>query len=128
MLRLVDEADPRFHLFATLGSGLLRFEVVARLESGERGSVSGRDFFSSMLAWFGPRIRIVESVWDRESGLVDNLDAFQRACETGSTGEQAAAKTWTGSRLAEAGFERVQLMEIEPDEPPYGFVRVRFSR
>jgi hypothetical protein len=39
--RAEDGSDPRFYIFATLASGVLRFEVVAQLQTGERGAVSG---------------------------------------------------------------------------------------
>ena len=77
--RAEDGNDPRFYLFATLVSGVMRFEVVAKRMTGERGAVSGKQFFAAMMAHFGAKVAIIESEWSMASGLTTNIDLLNRA-------------------------------------------------
>lgn len=125
-----DVSDSRFYIFATLQNGVLRFEVVAQLSTGARGSVSGRDFFEVVMNHFGPRVRAIAGNWDRTSGRTTNLDQFNRATAAGVAPDAAAEFTWTGLRAAEYGFDKVTV--ISADRPsssdPYDHVRVEFRQ
>jgi len=107
--RAEDAGDPRFYILGTLTSGLLRFEVVAQLTNGDRGSVSGKELFAAMMAHFGGRIRIIEGNWSKVSGWTTNLDLFNRATAAGVSKENAAALTWTGLRASEYGYNTVTV-------------------
>jgi hypothetical protein len=128
--RAEDAGDNRFYLIATLVSGCLRFEVVAQLSGGERGTVSGSAFFEAMMTHFGARVTIIEGHWSQASGLTTNLDQLNRATAAGLTVEDAAPLTWTGLRASEYGFDRVSVLQALPQgaQGHYDTVRVHFSR
>jgi hypothetical protein len=125
-----DVSDSRFYLFATLHSGAVRFEVVARLNTGERGAVSGREFFAAMMDHFAPQVRVIQADWNRASGLTTNIDQFNRATAAGLDPERAAALTWTGLRASEYGYDVVSITATDPATPSvsYDTVRVEFCR
>jgi hypothetical protein len=128
--RAEDLGDPRFYIFATLVSGVLRFEVVAQLATGERGSVSGKQFFAAMMAHFGAKVKIIEGNWNRASGLNTNLDQWNQATAAGMSVHKAASLTWTGLRASEWGYDKVMVTRIAPlnAQGNYDTVRVEFSR
>jgi hypothetical protein len=130
VFRVRDANDPRFYLFSTLGVGVLRFEVVAKLATGERGSVSGKVFFAAMMAHFGARVKIIEGNWTLASGLTTNLDIVNRATAAGLSKEAAAALTWTGLRASDFGYDQVTVISSDPDDAPGQYVKmqVRFNR
>jgi hypothetical protein len=97
-----DDVDPRFHILGTLGSGLLRFEAVARLPDGTKGHLRGREFFDAMMRHFGVRVRTIEGNWNRWSGLTTNLDLFNLATAAGLTSEQAAILATKTGQWADA--------------------------
>lgn len=125
-----DRNDPRFYLFATLISGVLRFEVVARLATGERSTVSGKEFFAAMMDHFGAQVRIIEGSWSRASGLTTNIDLVNRATAAGLKVVDAAPLTWTGLRASEYGYDKVTVIEETPPgaQGNYDTIRVEFSR
>src|SRR5439155_13076651 len=107
--------DGRFFIFGTVGGGLLRFEVIARLHDGTRSAVSGREFFDAMMDHFGIAVRAIEGHWDRQSGLTTNLDLFNAATAAGLTAEQAAlVATKTGRWADNRGFSVVQVIDLDP--------------
>ena len=128
--RAEDDSDPRFYLFATFVSGVLRFEVVAKRSTGERGAVSGKQFFSAMMAHFGAKVTVIESDWSLASGLTTNIDSLNRATAAGLSVEDAAVLTWTGLRASEHGFENVTILQALPPgaQGVYDSVRVLFHR
>lgn len=128
VFRAEDPGDSRFYIQATMVSGVLRFEVVARLASGARGSVSGKEFFAAMMHHFGGRINIIEGDWNSTSELNDNLDRFNRALAAGLSFEDAAALTWTGLRASESGFGVVAAVQAKGPKGKCSAVRVQFSR
>jgi hypothetical protein len=109
---------------------MLRFEAVAQLTTGQRGSVSGREFFTAMMAHFGAKIRVIESNWQRASGLTTNIDQLNRATGAGLRVKDAAPLTWTGLRASEYGYDKVTVIEETPPgtQGNYDTVRVEFSR
>lgn len=127
--RAEDGTDPRFFIFATLISGVLRFEVVAKLVNGDRGSVSGKELFAAMMSHFGGKVRIIEGNWSRASGLTTNIDLLNRATAAGLTVEDAAPLTWTGLRASEYGFDKVDVVHALPSaaQGNYDEVRVQFG-
>jgi len=127
--RAEDCSDPRFYLFAAVASGVLRFEVVAQLTTGERGSISGKEFFAAMMAHFGARVRIVEGNWSRASGLTANIDQLNSATAAGLRVEDAAPLTWTGLRASEYGYDKVTVIQALPQgaQGNYDSVRVHFN-
>lgn len=128
--RAEDRTDPRFYLFATLVAGVLRFEVVARQVTGERGAVTGREFFAEMMGHFGAKVRVLEGNWDSTSGLTTNIDQMNRAAAAGLGPEEAAALTWTGMRACEFGYNQVRVIAVDPPGATGHWigVRVEFSR
>jgi len=129
--RAEDDDDGRFFLFGTLGSGVLRFEVVSRLLDGTVSNVRGREFFDAMMSHFGAKIRIIEGSWDRQSGLTTNLDLFNRATAAGSPPTEAARKaTKTGRWADDYGYSNVTIVDLAPPNAVGNFDRavVRFAR
>jgi hypothetical protein len=128
--RAEDGSDPRFYCFATLVSGVLRFEVVAQLSMGERGSVSGKEFFTAMMAHFGANVRIIEGNWSKASGLTTNIDQLNRATAGGLSIEVAASLTWTGLRASEFGYDKVSVLQALPQRAQgnYDTVHIQFGR
>jgi hypothetical protein len=129
VFRAEDGTDQRFYIFATLLSGSLRFEVVAQLATGERGQVSGKQFFAAMMNHFGAKVKIIEGNWSVASGLRTNIDQLNRATAAGLTVESAAAFTWTGLRASEYGYGTVTVLDALPHgaQGKYDAVRVQFS-
>jgi hypothetical protein len=110
-----DDADRRFYVVGTLGSGLLRFQVIARLPDGTKGTVTGREFFDALMQHFGVKVRIIEGSWIRASGLTTNLDLFNQATAAGLTPEQAAVVATKTGRWADAyGFSNVHMVDLVP--------------
>jgi hypothetical protein len=126
--RAEDAVDPRFYVLATLASGLLRFEIVAKLPNGDRGSVSGKELFGAMVAHFGSRIKIIEGNWNKASGLTTNLEMFNRATAAGLSEQDAAALTWTGIRASEYGYNTVSVPQSVGAPGNYDDVYAQFSR
>ncbi len=125
-----DCSDPRFYILTTLASGVLQFEVVAQLTAGNRGSVSGKEFFAAMMAHFSANVRIVEGSWSRASGLTTNIDQLNRATAAGLSVKDAAPLTWTGLRASEYGYDKVTVTLATPPgaQGNYDTARVEFSR
>lgn len=128
VFRAEDPLDSRYYIQATLGSAVLRFELVARLTNGDRGSVPGKEFFRAMMTHFAGRINIIEGNWNRTCGLNDNLDRFNRASAAGLSFVDAAALTWTGLRASEYGFDKVTIAQYSGPKGNCDAVRVQFSR
>lgn len=128
VFHLEDAGDPRFYIIATLTGGLLRFELVSRLPNGDRGSVSGKEFFAAMMAHFGSRINLVEGNWIATSGLTTNLDLVNQATASGMSIEDAATLTWTGLRASDFGFGHVLGVRSTGSPGNYQRVRVQFGR
>lgn len=124
-----DPSDRRFYILATLGSGILRFEVVARLLTGERSSLKGREFFAAMMSHFGAKVRTIESNWTQSSGKTTNLDQVNAATAAGLAIEDACSLTWTGLRASEFGFDKVTLDHALPRgaSGSYNDIRVTFG-
>jgi len=125
-----DLVDPRFYVFARLGSGILRFEIVALLQTGERGTVRGKELFRAMMAHFSARVRIIQANWTKASGKTTNLDQVNAATAAGLTVEGAAPLTWTGLRASEVGYDKVTVSHALPRRAKgnYNDIRVEFSR
>ena len=126
--RAEDPNDPRFFIFATLGSGVLRFEVIAQLSTGERGTVTGKGLFGAMMAHFGGRVRSIEANWSRASGLTTNLDQLNRAMIAGLGENDAASLTWTGLRASEFGYDKIAVNDLSGFHGDYEIARVEFGR
>lgn len=128
--RAADPTDPRFSVLATLFSGILKFEIIAQLPSGQRGSNPGKAYFNEMMSHFGAAVRIIESDWSISSGLTTNIDALNRATAAGLNLTDAASFTWTGLRSSEYGFVNVKVLSATPTGSGHTFesVRVQFSK
>jgi hypothetical protein len=126
-----DDADDRFFIFATLGSGVLRFDVIARLPDGTKGGTRGREFFDAMMAHFGAKVRVIEARWNRVRPVSTNLDLFNRATAAGLPPEQAAlVATKTGQWADDCGFSQVKMVTLDPRYQigNYDEVVVQFSK
>jgi hypothetical protein len=129
VFRAEDRTDKRFYLLATLGSGLLRFEVVARLPDGAHRAVKGKDFFRAMMDHFGAKVRIIEGEWDASGGLTANIQQLNAATARGLSLDEAAALTWTGRMAAQFGFKNLTVIDAVPAaaQDTYRHVRVNFT-
>ena len=78
--RAEEGTDNRFFIFGTLGIGILRFEVVRRLTTGEHSTIAGREFFDAMLAYFGASVKAIEGNWSNANPeRLSNLTRFNQA-------------------------------------------------
>jgi hypothetical protein len=74
--RAEDCKDIDFFIFGTVGSGVLKFEVVRKLPN-KTSTITGREFFDVMWAHLGSKVKVIEGSWDNTNPQrVDNLDWF----------------------------------------------------
>jgi len=112
-----DCTDNRFFIFGTLGNGVLRFEVVRRLTTGEHSTITGRDFFDTMMGHFGARVRIIEGNWSNANPeRLSNLTRFNQATANPSMPLETAAlvATRTGQWADNLGYTTVTFIALDP--------------
>lgn len=117
VFRAEDRTDRRFFIFGTVASGILRFEVVRRLSTGERSSITGREFFDAMMVHFGAKVRIIEGHWSNMNPeLVANLKRFNQAAAnpTMSLDNAALLATRTGQWADDLGYSKVTFVVLDP--------------
>jgi hypothetical protein len=131
--RAEDCTDKRFFIFGTVGSGVLRFEVVRRLTTGEQSSITGREFFDAMMAHFGARVRVIEGNWSNTNPeRISNLTRFNQATANPRIPLDAAAllSTRTGQWADDLGYSTDTFITLDPDPSVRGNftnVTVQFS-
>jgi hypothetical protein len=105
--RAENRTDFRFFIHGRIVGGLLSFVVVARLTTGERGTVSGKDFFAAMMAHFGAaNVNTVKGNWIKGIDLDTNIDEFNRLTAAGVPDEDAAKQTWTAAGRRNTGSRK----------------------
>lgn len=115
--RAEDTTDGRFFLFGTVASGILRFEVVRRLSTGEHSSITGREFFDAMMAHFAAKVRIIEGNWSNANPeRLANLTRFNQAVANPTTPLETAAliATRTGQWADDFGYSNVTFVALDP--------------
>jgi hypothetical protein len=123
----VDRNDNRFFIKGTLTGGVLSFTVVAELTGGQRGAVSGKDFFAAMMANYLPRITTIVGHWITGVDLDTNIRQFNTLTDPagGSLPDPDAAKqTWTGRRATDYQFARVAVIFKDPPDAPGSYTEV----
>jgi hypothetical protein len=91
--------------------GELTFVVLA----GEGSPIRGTVMFDLMMRAFGGRVRAIRGVWrpGYQGRPSTNLDRVNELTGQGVSLAEAVAKTWTATRAARWGFQRVRVF----DEP-----------
>lgn len=120
-----DSTDPRLSAFATVDHrGVLSISL--RTVIGDRRSavLRGREQFSRILAHFGRRVAGIKGNWQ----FGTNLDEVNRLTAEGASLEDAAGRTWTGRRAAEAGFTEVTVLSFHGGPGSFSSVQVLFTR
>ncbi len=117
-----DCTDPTFYIFGTVGSGVLKFEVVTKT-STKSSNIRGEDFFNAMMDHFGSSVKIIEGNWDDTNPeRTSNLDYFNKA--TGSSNislEQAAlVAPRTGQWADGRGYTKVKFITLDPNDTARG--------
>jgi hypothetical protein len=62
--------------------------------------------------WEDNDIREIQTMWDRNGGT--NTEMFRGAINNGQSPYEAAKNTWTGKRLAQLGFSKVEVNTSDP--------------
>lgn len=123
----VDGTDNQFFIKGILAGGFLRVTVVARLPNGQRGTVSGKDFFDAMMAHFQANVTTIVGQWIAGIDLDTNIEQFNYWTDPngGSLLDQDAAKrTWAGERAADYGFNNATIIFKDPPNAPGNYIEV----
>jgi hypothetical protein len=128
-----DRTDQRFFIKSKLVGGVLKFTVVAELAGGQRGAVSGKEFFAAMMVNFLPHVTTIEGHWIAGIDLDANIQQFNALTDPAGGNlpdPEAAEKTWTGRRAAGHGFPRVAIVFKDPPGAPGKYIEIiaRFTR
>ncbi|HTU91144.1 MAG TPA: hypothetical protein VMF69_13785 [Gemmataceae bacterium] len=129
--RAEDCTDNRFFIFGTLGSGVLRFEVVRRLTTGEQSTITGREFFDAMMAHFGAIVRAIEGNWSNANPeRLSNLTRFNQATANSrvALGTAALVATRTGQWADDLGYSKVRFILLDPDPQIDPNARGKFTK
>jgi hypothetical protein len=111
-----DSTDSDFFVFGTVGSGVLKFEVVRRLP-GKISLITGREFFDAMWASLGSKVKIIEGNWDNANPQrLDNLLRFNQATAKPTLPLDTAALlvTRTGQWADSLGYTLVTFVATDP--------------
>jgi hypothetical protein len=133
VFRAEDCTDSDFYVFGTVGSGVLKFEVV-RKTSTKSSNITGEEFFDAMMASLGSSVKVIEGNWDSMNPeRASNLDYFNNA--TGSSNisldDAAHVTTRTGQWANKHGYSKVKFISLDPNHTARGkFTRVvvQFSK
>lgn len=128
--RAEDCTDPDFFIFGTVGSGLLKFEVVRKLP-GKTSTITGREFFDAMWAHLGSRVKVIEGSWDTTNPQrVDNLNRFNQATANPNVPLEVAAllATRTGQWADDLGYTKVGFVLLDPDPQTDPKARGNFTK
>lgn len=89
----------------SLNNGHLTSNIeTAGADTGQPSTmINAKKLFAQALAYFGEGVKGINGLWS----YGDNLREFNRLTGKNLSPEEAASKTWTGLRAAEAGFTRV---------------------
>ncbi len=123
----VDGTNSQFFIRGAVVGGLLRFTIIATLPGGQKGAVSGIEFFDTMMAHFLPQVTTIEGRWIAGIDMDTNIEQFNYW--TGPRGgncsdADAAKKTWTGMRAAAYGFDKASVILKDPPRAPGNYFEV----
>jgi len=125
--RAEDATDSDFFIFGTLGSGVLKFEVVRKLPS-KISTIIGQEFFDAMVAHFGLKnIKIIEGSWDSTNPQrADNLTRFNQATANPKIPLDVAAiiATRTGQWADALGYNKATFVDLDPPNARGAFTKV----
>jgi len=122
-----------YYFEARLGSdGILKLNVKTKI-NGVYGDIRAAEEFREAVNHFGHgRIQAIRGVWDEMAeGLGDNLKKFNELTQSGLySPEGAALETWTGQVAAQAGYNQVSIVYLDPPSSsgPYRLVIVEFLK
>lgn len=102
-------------------NGMMSFAIRTKNSEGKHFQpyFRAKELFTAMMEHFGGRVVSVEDHWigSRDGSPSTNLDLFEQALNQGKTEKEAALDTWTGQRMLDYGFTKVQSVEV--DRNPY---------
>ena len=126
MYAVVDSTNPSFHAVASLEDGdELVIALRTRRPDGTRSAVlRGREQFENILQHFDGQFSGIRGSWT----YGDNLAEVNRLTADGLSIEEAARRSWTGQRAADAGYTRVVVRELEGGPGAYSEIQVFFTR
>ena len=125
-----DATDDRFWIGGKLVGGVLTFTVEAKLPNGDRGTVTGTEFFDAMMAHFGAAVSMIDGEWSSLDIYRANIDEFNRLTAAGVTEVDTAAQVWTGKMALRHGYTRIQIVHARPKSAKgnYQDVLARFRK
>ena len=120
-----DTSHKRFQAAATLEGDELLLIIRTKLEDGTRSTLlRGSELFTSALRHFEGRFKAIRGSWH----YGDNIAEVNELTAKGMPLLEAAKKTWTGKRAAEAGFTRVSIRHADGRTGAYTDVLAIFSK
>jgi hypothetical protein len=126
---VLDKSNLKYQIFVSVDNERqLQLFFRTRQSKAERSFVlHGTEHLQKALQHLDGQFDTICAEWVPAFG--DNLDAFNEAVAAGASKEEAAlTATWTGPRAADAGYSKVSISSVTPEEPPFTNVEVRFSR
>jgi hypothetical protein len=122
--RAEDCKDPGFYIDGALDAGVLSFEVVA-VKARRRGAVRGHEFFAAMMAHFASKVKVISAMWsDARPDFDTNLKKFNEETRRGTTKQDAAFATKTGTWVRVFGFKAIRSIDTTPEDFPGGYEQV----
>ncbi len=120
-----DTANPRLHAEGKVLGSSLFVSLRTKLENGQRSTLlSGEEQFQAILKFFEGKFTSIVGNWQFGS----NLAGLNELTAKGLPLEAAAARTWTGKQAAKAGFERVEIVNVQGNPGEYTSAMVEFTR
>jgi hypothetical protein len=123
----VDCTNNQFFIKGVVTNGLLNFTVVAQLPNGQRGAVSGKEFFDAMMVHFQSNVTTIVGQWIAGVDLDTNIQLFNQWTDPSGgklSDRDAAKKTWTGQRAADSGFNNATIIFKDPPNAPGNYIEV----
>jgi hypothetical protein len=111
-----------------VGGGQLSFIIENLPKTTPRTGCPGKWMFRQMLNHFGASVTAIQGNWI--GAMSDNLIELNKLTVGGAMSiEDAAKRTWTGTRASEFGYTQVRLFGLPSGTPGnYTHVQVLFTR
>ena len=93
---------------------------------GSERTPRGRAMFIEAFSAVRSQVKYIETAWREDSGLTDNLDAFNIAVRQGMTPHDAVWATFTGKMARELGFGEPTIVDIEGEPGDATSVVIQF--
>lgn len=120
-----DSSNPRLHAEGKVLGSSLFVSLRTKLENGQRSTLlSGEEQFQAILKFFEGKFTSIAGNWQFGS----NLAGLNELTAKGLPPEAAAARTWTGKQAARAGFERVEIVNVQGSPGKYTSAMVEFTQ